>query len=254
MTRSEPIGPLLAGAAVGGAVAARMDPSSFAGYLAVVGAAAAFALVFPHGRLQAAAAALAAVGFPLLVSRGAEEGLMWAAAGAFILLSSAAVARGRQAGALVSLSHALLAVVYLGGLGTYLVLIRQLRAGGRLLVALAVMVALFELLRAALDGRLRSRGGPGPLGDPRALAAGVAGSAAAGAGLSALLSLPMGPPEGAVLGVMVGLLAALGRAATHFALGEHPGLRPNDLRALGWLSGLLLAAPGLYYGLRLYLS
>jgi len=259
------------GAAVGLAVVAVAAAEVRAGLLLVVVAAAAGVAAAELARdaerlgLNASPVlwAVAAVVFPLAVFRFRETGLAGAAA-AVVVVAAGRWVLGRPARAAVSsIAAFVLAALYVGFCAAYLLLL-QFAGGARLVLGAIVVVAAFHVARSLAETYLRSASLVPHLGDTPTLAGTVAGVAGAVLGVVLLLSLvhlPIRPRLVAEIGIAVACALTLGTLA--WALMRptaQPPRGPGDLErsvfGAGILSALqasLLAAPALYYALKLAL-
>ncbi|HEX2054362.1 MAG TPA: hypothetical protein VHJ78_11640, partial [Actinomycetota bacterium] len=135
----------LAGLILGVAVSSFLGVGILAGFVAValaVGVFLALAQEGGGGKVVPGVSALSAMVFPLAVAELGEDGMLPAAAAGFAVLAAAHLLRGRRAGSLPALGLATGAVLHLGLLGSFLVLLTA--EGNRLLPAMVLMAAAFE--------------------------------------------------------------------------------------------------------------
>lgn len=264
----------LAGLGVGAAVSSLLGVRIFAGFTAValaVGVMMALGALGAPGMFLSSITAGLVMLFPLAAAEQGGPGILWAAGITFMVLSAGHVARGLHPHSLHMLSEGLMAVVHLGFVGSYLVLVAEL--GNRLLIALVLMVAVFEAAYGLLTIRQTAGAGPPPPagrrgGRPKAPATGRILPTAALGGVvacqaSALLAgfflpSPLEVVSLLILGTVVGAAATLGHAGAALVVEDlgwerdrRGGLDPG---VFGSLNALLLAAGAFYYGFRLYLS
>lgn len=246
----------LAGLAAGAVGASILGPRIFAGYAAVglfSGVGLTLRSLGTSGRFLPGLAAGLVVLFPLAASEMGEEGILPAVAVTLMVLAAGFIGRGLKGGAVGSMALSLLVVLHLGLLGYYLVLLAA--SGNRLLGALFLMVAGFEVAHGLLAGRQSPRAGR-PAIDPVAAGAGVVACIASALVASLFLDFGLGLDSFLLLGAVVGAFAALGHVSASGAMEDLFGGRvgaPNP-RALAALNALLFAAGVFYYGFRLYLA
>lgn len=263
-------GAALVGLALGAAFSSLLGYRIFAGFVAVglgVGVALVLGALTPAGRPLALVGAGLAVLFPLAVVEQGEGGILWAAAAAGILLSAAFVMRGLRGGSLASLAVSLAAVLHLGLLGSYLVLVAA--EGDRLLMALILMAGAFEAAFGLTAARTRPASPPGSgagaLGRQRAprqpinlkaVAAGIAACQAAALLTRLFLPSQLGLISLLVLGAAVGSGAGLGHVAAAAVVDDLDSDRAAgiDVGVFAPLNALLFAGGAFYYGFRLYLT
>lgn len=250
----------LAGLGSGAAVTSFLDIQLFAGFMAVAmggGAFLAFRSLGLGGRIMPVIAAAVAMTFPPAVVEWGEEGMAVAMAGGFIVLAGSSVAGGLRRGALATAAVGVGLVVHLGLLGSFLVMIAVW--GDRLLPALVLMVAVFELTYRSLATRLApsaaGSGRPPPLLNLRAAMGGLVGCQVAALCGHFFLAAPVGVTSLLVLGTVVGCGAGLGHAGAAMVKQELSG----DSVGLGagifpFFNAALFAAGTFYYGFRLYLA
>lgn len=266
----------LAGLGVGAAVSSLLGVRIFAGFTAVALAAGVMmalgALGGPGMFLSSITAGLVML-FPLAAAEQGGPGILWAAGITFMVLSAGHVARGLHPHSLHMLSESLMAVVHLGLVGSYLVLVAEL--GNRLLIALVLMVAVFEAAYGLLTLRQTAKAGPPPPAGrrggrptgkapatgrtlPTAALGGVVACQASALLAGFFLPSPLEVVSLLILGTVVGAAATLGHAGAALVvedLGwERDGRGGLDPGVFGSLNALLLAAGAFYYGFRLYLS
>lgn len=258
-------GAALGGLALGAALSSLLGTPIFAGFLAVslaAGAALALAALAGAGRPLALAGGGVVMLFPLATAEIGEDGILWAAAAATIVLGLAHVIRGVRPGSLISLAAALGVVLHLGLLGAYLVLASA--QDSLLLLALVVMVVCFEAAygitaaRTATRPPVRGRQTSRPPVNPKAVLAGVAACGGAALLTRFFLPAPLGLGSLLVLGTIVGGGASLGHVA---AAAVHEDLESRSRHGGGFdpavfthLNALLFAAGAFHYGFRLYLA
>lgn len=266
----------LAGLGVGAAVSSLLGVRFFAGFAAVALAAGVMmalgALGAPGMFLSSIAAALVML-FPLAAAEQGDAGILWAAGITFIVLSAGYVARGLHPHSLLMLSESLMAVVHLGLAGSYLVLVVEL--GNRLLIALVLMLAVYEAAYGLLTLRQTAGAVPPPPAGPKAqkrpAGTAVSGRISPGAAFGGVVACqaaallarfflpsPLEVLSLLILGTVVGAAATLGHAGAALVVddlgwerGHRGGLDPG---LFGSLNALLLAAGAFYYGFSLYLS
>ncbi len=266
----------LAGLAAGAAVSSLFGVRIFAGFVAVAlaaGVVLAFNALVEAGRIFSALGGLLAMLFPLAVAERGEGGIMLAGAASLMVLAAGYVVRGQRPPSLEGLAAGLAIVLHLGLLGSYLVLIAA--AGNRLLPALVLMAAAFEMVYGVLAGRgspaSRLRQKPGqkhrrgrviPAGqrwiDIKAAIGGVLACQLAALGARFFLPSPPGVGSSVLLGGVVGAGAILGHAG---AVAVSNDLRSRlrgrsgvlDSAVFPHLNALLFAAGAFHYGFRLYL-
>lgn len=241
----------LVGVALGVPLSAWLDHRLLAGYLTVLcGAGAALAVRGWLGAplpVQAVAGIGAAVFAPAALQYG-ERGVLWAAAGALLLMAVEAVLAGPVRHLLDLVATALAVVIAAGFLGAYLVLI-PLSAGNSALVAAVVMLAAYTMV-LNLDG---------PFGKVPGGSAGPAVGACTVGGTIALMlgGTPLGAVSSLVLSAAAGLCAALGAWVAIGVLGPvDASEQPAEVEATQLLQPVLAAAvavPVFFYGLMLYL-
>lgn len=249
----------LAGLAAGAVGSSLLGSRIFAGYAAVglaAGVGLALFLLGTSGRVLPVLGAGLAMLYPLAASEKGEEGILWAAAATLMVLAAGYVARGLDRGVVGSLALSLAVVLHLGLLGSYLVLVAE--SGKRLLVALVLMVAAFEVAYGLLAGRRATGKAPKSRAiiDPVAAVAGVVACQAAALAARFFLESNMGYDSLLVLGAVVGGSAALGHASAAAASEDLLANRAVrlDPSVFTPLNSLLFAAGAFYYGFRLYLA
>ena len=265
----------LIGLAAGAAGSSLMGSRILAGYTAVglaVGVGLTIYSVAGMGRILAVLGGGLAITYPLAAVEQGEGGILWAAALTVMALAGAFVLRGPVRGAVGSLALCTSIVLHLGLLGSYLVLIAV--SGNRLLAALVLMVAAFEVAYGFMSARAPEavptravkgkQAAPGSRRRPRpsivnlrASLAGIAACIAAAQVSRLFLPSPLGIVSSLVLGIAVGAAATLGHAAaavTSEDLEPGPEGAVLDPGVFTSLNALLFAAGAFYYGFRLYLT
>ncbi|MGH2813447.1 MAG: phosphatidate cytidylyltransferase [Actinomycetota bacterium] len=211
----------------------------------------------PNGALLIPAAAVA----PLVAFRWGEAGLGVSAGLITPVILGLFLIGGVRPKVLDSMAATIFGFLYIGLLGSYSVLLRNLRPGHRLVVALILMVAGYHLGRWAGAARL-----PGPTVVPAlrnsttwgGVAGGVVGSVVFSLLAALVVPIESGPVSMLLLGLIVGLAAAGGDLAWLLVMGEM-GIGPREaaVPGLGGLlartSTILVAAPACFYGFKLYL-
>lgn len=203
-------------------------------------------------------AAAAAVSFPLLAGRWGESTAIVGAALVVIVVSAAFVFGGLRPGAVRSLAGTLFVAFYVGMLASYLVLVRL--AGGRLIVAFALMVAAYRGGRWAGDRRF----GGSPVAAESAFSPtwwgallGVALCVLAAAASRAFLDERFQISAMLSVGAFVGIAAVAGDVAGSLVLqdagvGEREAALPGRGGLIASLHPVLLAAPAFFFGFRLF--
>lgn len=244
--------PAIAGAA-GVVLAAWLDHLSFAGYVAITLAVVVIISTAGNGWDIRLVGAVAAMGYCFAALVAGEAGILRATAATTIALCCLFVIRGLRPNAIAALSESVLKVVYLGSFSSFLILIRGLEDGSRLVSTLVVMVIASQVAIALVNGRFSESGPNLVTMDARGIAAGTTLSVGTAMAARIVLDLPIEPLSTAVLGLGVGIAQTAGALAAHLAAEDlSPGAAPA--RPLGRLNALLFAAPTFYYILKLYLS
>lgn len=242
--------------ALAAVVTARAGAGPFTVFAAVVAALGALELATALKRggapLKPLPAALGAALFPVGAGRWGELGVLAVVGIVFVGFSGALAIRGLRPGTVRQLSALLLATLYVGLAGAFLVLLRTGEDGTAVVEIFLGMILVYRLGFWAGARQL----GPPPGGMPSL--AGVGAGAVACVVVSGFLGLLLEqrPSLGAMLGVglFVSLAATIGMlAGTLFPSRGRTG-KPAPRPVLGQVEAALLAAPAFFYAFRLLLT
>lgn len=251
------------GAALATAAAATAGtPALFLVVAALVGVAASeLGIDFGEQRLTASPVlyVTGALLFPVAAYFWHEPGVAGAAAALILLAGARFVLAQPERGALLSIAAFALAAFYVGFGPAFLLLIERQAHGARLVAGLAAVAVAFHAARAAGDKALGSRAGgglaPHLIGAPSAAGV-VAGSVVAilgSIGLLHLAHLKVSSLAVAQLGITLAAALTLGCFAWSLVRAGKPSAErsPVPAQVLGVVAGMTLAAPALFYALRL---
>ena len=197
--------------------------------------------------------------FPVAAYFWHEPGVAGAAAALILLAGARFVLAQPERGALLSIAAFALAALYVGFGPAFLLLIEHQAHGARLVAGLAAVAVAFHAARAAGDKALgpRAAGGLAPhlIGAPTAAGV-VAGSVMAilgSVGLLHLAHLKVTALAVAQLGITLAAALTLGCFAWSLIRAGKPSAErsPVPAQVLGVVAGVTLAAPALFYALRL---
>lgn len=197
------------------------------------------------------------IGFAILVAFQGETGLLFGATLTSMVLAAAYMSGRVEARSVPALAASIACVLYVGFTCSYLILIRGLNSGPRLMAAFVVMVVLFRISLGSVSKLHYAEMAPGSGSDlswPVA-AVGVLGSMVGALIASPLLNGSVGLLTMLVLGLLVGIAGVIGELGSVLLTSADAHPPTGAARQLfAQLIPTLLAAPAFFYGIRLYLT
>jgi hypothetical protein len=251
-----------AGMALAAVIGAQLNPLLL--LIVVLAAAGASAAGLAHGFEEqglTAAPLLYAAGavlFPLAAYLWREPALAGAAVALVFLAALRWVLARPSRGPVLSVGAFVLSALYVGFCSAYVVLLGRVPRGGRLILGLALMGALYHAGRWVGDTFLPGRSLVSHLSEVPTLPGAILGMAGSLAGAVALLFIAYGRfwlVPSVEVGAAVGLALTAGAAAWELLRPEGipPDRSPVPGQVLLIVQGILLAAPALFHSLQLAL-
>ncbi|MFY9585961.1 MAG: phosphatidate cytidylyltransferase [Actinomycetota bacterium] len=230
--------------------------------LALIAAGELLRLARSRGTQPAALVALVAVAGAYVVAymrdvRAPEE-LPAVVGGALILSAAAVLFRSNRAGAVTSVASTVFVVVYVGAMGAFIIAMRGMHDGFRIVLVFGLMVVLNDAGAWAV-GRRAGRHALAPSISPEKSWEGFLGGTVFTFGVGILAGIGLDPPmtarRGLVLAVLVAIAAPLGdlfesMLKRDFGVKDAGGVIPAHGGALDRLDSLIFTAPLFFYAFR----
>jgi hypothetical protein len=234
-------------------------------FLAIMVAAIASVLTFEMGRglvrrglrARKVFALVLTIAFAVLVALKGETGLLIGATLTLMGMAAAYMSGRVEARSVPAFAASIFCVLYVGFTSSYLLLIKKLNFGARLLAALVIMVLVFRVA-TRLASRLRypeMAPGSGSTLSWQVASIGILASVAGALATFPLLKGSVGIVTILVLGAVVGIACVIGELGAALVTSADGNPSVGAARNLfDQLMPVMLAAPAFFYGIRLYLT
>jgi len=256
------VGVILGGIALACVFVGRISLLLFVGVLALMSAGELMRLARTRGARPAAIVGLAAVGAAYIVAYAQDvraPEIFPALVGAAMILSAATVlVRSNREGAVVAIAFTVFVVVYVGAMGAYIIAMRGMHDGFRVVLVFGLMVLLNDAGAWAVGSRAGRHAMARSLSPDKTWEGWLGGTLvtfAVGIVAGVGLDPPMTVRRGIVLASLVAVAAPLGdlfesMLKRDFGVKDAGALVPEHGGALDRLDSLLFTAPLFFYAFR----